>query len=252
MKTILPEIFSQGKKISAILSMPTHPEPSKVVIMLHGGPGGNKTGPGKIFETMALLLADSGIGSIRFDFLGEGESEGRYQDMTFAKQRSEYQQVLRFARGYGFQSIGVLAESFGAATAIAEYSYDVSCLGLLWPTIDLADTSFKDYLTPSRLKELAASGVITDGQIRIGAAFIDELMNQGNILHLVGKISSPTTIFHGNADREVPIAQSVAIYDRLSQPKKLTILDGAGHAIDDPKLLPSIADSLIDWFTQHL
>jgi hypothetical protein len=252
MKVIEPKIQKDGKIISTIVSLPDGMDHPSVVIMLHGGPGGRKTGPGRIYETLTETLVKKGIATIRFDFLGEGDSDGKYVDMTFAGQRAEYQQILHYARANRFGSIGLLAESYGGATAVAEYSYDIKCLGLLWPTIDLLDTSFNAYVTPDRLSELAQNGLITDGDFQIGREFIRELQEEGNVLHHVSKIIAPTIIIHGNADNEVPYQQSQAIFDRLSEPKKLWIIKGAGHAIDDPKLLPNIEKQLSEWFTKYL
>lgn len=252
MKIVEPNITKDGKRLSTVVSLPDSAENPSVVIMLHGGPDGRKIGPGNIYETLTEDLVSRGIGTIRFDFLGEGDSEGNYVDMTFAGQRAEYQKVLFYARSQGFKSIGLLAESYGGATAVAEYTYDIRCLGLLWPTIDLLDTSFNVYLEPERLVELEEKGEISDGDIRIGKEFIRELQQEGNVLHHVCKITAPTILIHGDADEEVPYQQSQAIYARLSEPKKITIVEGAGHAISDPAILPSIQAALSDWFVQHL
>ena len=252
MKIVEPKIYKDGKEISTVLSLPEGVENPSVVIMLHGGPGGKKTGPGRIYETLTDTLVKKGVATIRFDFLGEGDSSGNYVDMTFAGQRAEYQCVLHYVRTNGFGSIGLIAESYGGTTAVAEYSYDIKCLGLLWPTIDLLDTSFNTYLSPDKLSELDQKGFITDGDIQIGREFIRELQEEGNVLHHVNKIDAPTIIIHGDTDDEVPYQQSQAIHSRLAVPKKLWIVEGAGHAIDDPNLLPSIEDELSKWFIQYL
>lgn len=252
MKIIEPKIQKDGKSISTIVSLPDGVDQPNVVIMLHGGPGGRKIGPGRIYETLTETLVNNRIATIRFDFLGEGDSDGKYADMTFSGQRAEYQQVLQYARDSGFKHIGLLAESYGGATAVAEYSYDIKCLGLLWPTIDLKNTSFNVYLTPERLSELARNGIITDGDFQIGGEFIRELQEEGNILHHASRITAPTIIIHGNADNEVPYQQSLAIFDKIGEPKKLWIIEGAGHAIDDPNLLPEIETLLSEWFTKYL
>lgn len=252
MKVVEPKILKDGKLLSTIVTLPENVDNPNVVIMLHGGPGGRKIGPGRIYETLSYSLVKKGIGTIRFDFLGEGDSEGKYADMTFAGQRAEYRQILQYARTNGFGNIGLLAESYGGATAVAEYTNDIKCLGLLWSTIDLIDTSFNIYLTPERLTELEHNGVITDGDFQIGKEFIRELQEEGNVLHHVDKVTAPTLLIHGNADNEVPYQQSQAIFERLSEPKKLWIIEGAGHAIDDPKLLPGIEKEVLDWFTTYM
>ena len=143
-----PTILKDGKKISTVVMLPDGVANPNVVIMVHGGPGGSKSGPGGLFELLTPRLIERNIGTVRFDFLGEGESEGDYVDMTFSGQRGEYQQVLHYARSQEFGKLGVLGDSYGGATAIAEYSYDIECLGLVWPCIDLLATSFNTYLAP--------------------------------------------------------------------------------------------------------
>lgn len=252
MKTINPVILKDEKKIYTVVSLPDTPGNYPVVIMVHGGPGGSKSGPGNLFGLLTDILVSKNIGTIRFDFLGEGDSDGDYVDMTFANQRAEYLKVLDYARQQGYKKLGLLGDSYGGATAIAEFSNDIKCLALVWPTIDLLDTSFKTYLSSEKLNELNQNGFIKEGEKRIGKEFIKELQGSKNILHQVRNINVPTLIIHGNADVEVPYHQSEAIYEQLSEPKKLIIIEGGGHAITDADKQPMIIENIVDWFVKYM
>lgn len=61
--------------------------------MAHGGPGGDKRGPLGLFDVLAEKLeAELGLSSLRFGFLGYGESDGTPLDMTL-RSRAEWRGV---------------------------------------------------------------------------------------------------------------------------------------------------------------
>jgi fermentation-respiration switch protein FrsA (DUF1100 family) len=66
---------------------------------------------------------------------------------------------------------------------------------------------------------------------------------------------SPRAIMwlHGDADERVSMEESVSMYDKASEPKKLVILPGLGHSdiISGPGLDQSIPH-IKDWFAKHL
>ncbi|WP_057461541.1 alpha/beta fold hydrolase [Pseudovibrio sp. POLY-S9] len=66
-------------------------ENAPIAILLHGFTGTRDELPVKeteegVFSRMARLLAESGVSSLRIDFRGSGESDGKWEDTTFSGQ----------------------------------------------------------------------------------------------------------------------------------------------------------------------
>jgi dienelactone hydrolase len=63
------EIDSDGWKLVGILNVPEAPRPVPAVVLCHQGLGNKHD-----YDTLALLLAERGVGSLRLDLRGHGES----------------------------------------------------------------------------------------------------------------------------------------------------------------------------------
>ena len=140
-----------GDALAMVLATPSRERARGVVVMLHGGPGGQKDGPDGLYYGLAGALGTEGIASLRFDFRGVGESGGRYRDMTIERQTAEYEAVCSLARAWGFARLGVVGESYGATIALrsAQAKLDVVCL--LWPAVYFLDGTFSPFVVPEKV-----------------------------------------------------------------------------------------------------
>lgn len=69
---ILVAVYHAAQAISSSIPL---------VIMCHGF-GGDKSGRGRVLVSLSEILSKAGIASLRFDFLGSGDSEGSLSDVT--------------------------------------------------------------------------------------------------------------------------------------------------------------------------
>src|ERR1700730_7492286 len=67
------------------------------VILFHGFTG-NKLEPHRLFLKISRALEQLGFACFRFDFLGSGESDGNFEDMTVSKEISEGNAILDWVR----------------------------------------------------------------------------------------------------------------------------------------------------------
>ncbi|NTF57366.1 alpha/beta fold hydrolase [Agrobacterium rhizogenes] len=80
-----------GQKVIGTLSTIDSNPKAPVVVMFHGFGGSRDELPIKdtkdgVFSRSARLLAESGYASLRIDFRGSGESDGKWADTTFSRQ----------------------------------------------------------------------------------------------------------------------------------------------------------------------
>lgn len=77
---------------------------------------GKKDSP--LLENLANDLEAAGIASIRFDFNGHGESEGRFQDMTVPNEIEDAKKVFNFVKDMNrFSSISIAGHSQGGVVS---------------------------------------------------------------------------------------------------------------------------------------
>jgi pimeloyl-ACP methyl ester carboxylesterase len=224
------------------------------VVMVHGL-GGSKAGPADLFTKLAERLAQQEIGSLRFDMLGEGESDGNYADVTLDRQTDQLEAVLRFARDMAFyERIGVVAESLGAVSVLrqTEWPKDLKTAVLLWPAIEPEGTSLVEYLTHERVREAERAGFLLDGSRKIDVTLVRELLIATESLEAdLRDVPVPVLLIHGKADSEVPYLQSVRAQEILPD-AKLVLVPDAGHGMRRPQEQEDVITEAVAWMAQRL
>lgn len=225
---------------------------NRLAVLVHGGPEGNKDGPNDLFKNLAHSLGVAGIDTVRFDFRGQGESEGDYIDMTMAEQRRDFSAVLVAAANRGYTTIAAVGESFGATCVLGSYQRQFKSLVLLWPAIYLLDKCFRPFLEGEYQKQLARQGYIQVGKDRIGRSFLEELVQVDNLEDKLRQVNVPTLLIHGNQDTEVPFTQSVKANEILPSPKKLIIVPGGDHCLRRPAEQNIVINEVVTWLSSYL
>ena len=90
-------------------------EQCPLVILMHGLRG---TKNSHMIELLANILAEKGIASIRFDFNGCGESEGKFEDMTVESEIGDEKARYKYERQWDYvDRISLLGHSQGGGVA---------------------------------------------------------------------------------------------------------------------------------------
>ncbi|MBQ4832074.1 alpha/beta fold hydrolase [Pseudoalteromonas sp. MMG010] len=126
-KLLIP---GENHKIPAILTLPQHSKNQKlpIVIMLHGT-ASQKNEVGDLYVKLAQRLAAQGIASVRFDFIGSGESDVDYRKYNLKSAVSDVVSVYQFIKSrsdinnknvhlVGFSQGGLIAQLSATTTQI--------------------------------------------------------------------------------------------------------------------------------------
>jgi hypothetical protein len=230
------------------------PGPRRLAILLHGGPAGDKDGPEALYADLAKHLAEVGICSVRFDFRGCGQSTGRYRDMTIDRQVAELAAVRRFVdTKLKVSSVAMVGESYGATIGIRGLEAGYQAVVLLWPCIWLLDGAFESYVTPDKMRAAEADGYIVEDGEEIGIDFLRELVevqDVGRALRDFG--SAPTLFIHGEADTEVPFAQSVRAAELVTGPTRLVPVPDGDHCLVEPGEREIVYRETVAWLREYL
>ncbi len=244
---------NDGTRLSYILTRASNAtQNEKIVIMLHGGPDGCKDGPNGIFIKLSESLCKEGIDSIRFDFTGEGESDGDYVNTTINSQKDDFYMIYDEVKRLGYKKIGIVGESFGATCALGVYDNSFSAVVLLWPAIYLLDNCFAPYYQDPYKTQLKTLGHIIVGKKRVGDKFLKELIEIDNLEKNVRQIQAPTLLIHGDTDEEVPYTQSIRAEKLLKHPKRLVIVRNGMHGLKRSHEQELVIRETIKWLTTYM
>jgi pimeloyl-ACP methyl ester carboxylesterase len=215
-----------GTSIPAVLTAPSedYSAVKRWIIMLHGITVSKDEHQG-FYRRLARLLARNGVGSVRFDFRGHGDSAVPASGFTVSSQIMDALTVVNWTCStVGSSRVTFLGTSFGSPPAIvvSEILADrVESLVLLAPVIDYERT-FVEPETPwglenfgsRRLREgLLGRPLKIEQDFELSPALIFEMLTLDPQRPLT-RISSRIFLLHGDKDEMVPFAASQACANR--------------------------------------
>ena len=242
-----------GRYVSAILSRPS-PNATGVVVLCHGFLSNKNSTTNK---TLTRMLNEAGLATFRFDFFGQGESEGPFEDITVTRSVGQAHGSIDFVRSQGYENIGLVGSSFGGLVAILTTAQrqDIACLALKCPVVDFAE-EFRLEFGPGELARWQSTDTIPNlmggaGRIRLKYEMYEDCLR--NIAYEpASKIVAPTLIVQGARDELVPLHQSQRLLEALGGQKRLDLLPEADHQFTRGEDFRAMTGAIHDWLTGHL
>lgn len=220
-------------KISAIVVKPEIKAEQKVpmVIICHGFTG-NKNEP--LLNAISDSLRNDGIASIRFDFDGHGQSDGKFEDMTVPKEIEDAKAVYDYVASLPYVSqVGIAGHSQGGVVASMTAGIltdkDIKAVALLAPAVVLRDDALRGmcmgkYYNPH---DVPAEGVELWGGRVLGRDYIRSAQTLP-IYATSAYYHGPALIVHGTYDVVVPYTYGER-YHNMWDCSEYYPIDGADH-----------------------
>lgn len=220
--------------LSAIVQTPELKtnEKCQMVILCHGF-GGTKDENGGMMKAFADTLQTLGYATIRFDFNGHGESEGRFQDMTVLNEIEDLKCVYNYASKLDFVAgISFVGHSQGGVVVsmtAGEMGADkVRRVVLLAPAAVLRDDAlrgntfgkFYDPINPPAEIPLHGNQILGGEYVRTARDL--------KIYDVACQYTGPVCLIHGTDDRIAPYSYGER-YDRQYQNSEFHLLDLDDH-----------------------
>jgi pimeloyl-ACP methyl ester carboxylesterase len=233
---------------------------------LHGGGAGAGLGPTVILchgmmsskegtkqKAFAHAFEESGLSVLRFDFSFCGESEGKFEEITFTQEVDDLRSAVRWVREKGARSIGLLGSSMGGAVAILYASEDPEVAALVTLAAVATPARLADRMDDLKRKtrEWKEQGYVLGAEGEPGERFAEDARRQ-DVLGAARGLSAPLLVLHGSADEVVSVEDAHAIHASAGGGKTLKILPGVDHRFTQPGALEEALDLARAWFQKHL
>lgn len=239
-----------GVKLCGILS---NPGSEKVVVLAHGTGSTKDRIP---YVNLERSLNAKGIATLRFDFFGHGESEGKFEDLTMTEAIKDVLAAIKFAKTKGFREIGLMGCSFGGMASImaASQSKDLCVLALKCPVSDYMQV-FTGLPEDYPLEQWKNNGFIyyvnaENKKFRLNYTYFLDVIKI-NVYAAAKNITIPTLIVHGDADDVVPVEQSKKTASLIKN-CKLEIIPKAGHDFSGPGQFEKMQKLIADFLVKYL
>lgn len=204
---------------------------------------------------ISRALAAAGIGVLRFDFAGVGQSEAREGGLGIASSVADLSAAIAAMTDAGMAPALLVGHSFGAAAVLAAAA-DA-------PTVEAVVAIAAPLGADRILRAIGAGNAAPDDtggvqSVRISgrdfllsATFADEL-DACPPLSSAAKLGRPLLLLHSPADAVAGFEDALAFYAAAAQPKSLVALDGADHLLTRQQDGDFAANIISAWAQRYL
>ena len=182
---------------------------------------------------ISRALVERGIGVLRFDFTGLGESEGDFAETNFSSNLDDLVAAADFLRGEVAAPELLIGHSLGGAAvlAAADRIPEVKAVATLGAPSDTAHLSESLRSKAPELESAATAEVQLAGRsFQIQRQLLEDLDGH-NLAERIAALGRPLLILHSPVDEIVDIDHARRIYKAARHPKSFVALDGADHLL---------------------
>jgi len=205
---------------------------------------------------IARTLAGQGIGVLRFDFAGIGESDGEFHETSFASNIEDIAAACSAMAESGRPVSLLVGHSLGGAAVLAAAGEckTVRAVATINSPFDVAHALSQ--FAPDDLAAIERDGIadvhLAQRPFRVSRELVDSLRMQDQGRR-IASLHRPLLILHAPTDSSVSIDHATQIYAAARHPKSFLSLDKADHLLSRKEdaaraatLIAAWADAYVD------
>ncbi|MGH9382607.1 MAG: bifunctional alpha/beta hydrolase/OsmC family protein [Thermoanaerobaculia bacterium] len=204
---------------------------------------------------ISRALAEHGLGVLRFDFTGLGESEGDFAGTGFESNVEDLEAAAAYLASEHAPPRLLVGHSLGGAAVLKAAGRmpdvrAVATIGAPSTTEHLRQTLLE---AAPELESAERAEVHLGGRrFTVGRELLEDLM-QERLLEVVRELRRPLLIFHSPVDNVVGIEHAANLYAAARHPKSFIALDGADHLLLEREADAAfVADILAAWASRYV
>jgi alpha-beta hydrolase superfamily lysophospholipase len=199
-------------------------------------------------------LASEGIGMLRFDNLGLGDSEGDWGDGSFSHKVDDTAQAVRYMDESGRAVRLLVGHSFGGAAVISaahqvEYVRAVVSIGAPYEPAHVERNY--DALVERILGDGEAPFLIGGTALTLRRHFIEDV-RAADLRERIRTLRRALLVMHSPTDNTVGIANASKIFQAARHPRSFVSLEGADHLLTEGNQAQRAARIISAWADPYL
>jgi len=237
--------------LTGTLHRPEQGDGGKAVVLGHCFTCTRHTG---ILRRVAGELTQRGFIALRFDFSGNGQSQGDFADSTYSKQISEMQTAMALVERKGARWIGLAGHSMGALIAFLTAVEIGKAAAVCTLAGRLAGMNASSFLTPEQRRKLRDRGRVSFRSRGRELILTDQFFKdakQFDPARALADFRRPLLIVHGSEDEIIPVQEATGAHERGGENVELEIIPGADHMFGRTQDAEKVARMVAQWFQTH-
>ena len=199
-------------------------------------------------------LAREGIGMLRFDNLGLGDSEGDWGDGSFSNKIADTTQAARFMNGTGREVRLLVGHSFGGAAVISA-AHDLDTVRAVVSVGAPYDPGHVEHNYDALAERIMADGeapfLIGGKALTLRRHFIEDV-READLREQIRTLRRALLVMHSPTDNTVGIANASEIFRTARHPRSFVSLEGADHLLTGPNQAKRAARIISAWADPYL
>ncbi len=205
-------------------------------------------------RNISRALTGHGLGVLRFDFTGLGDSEGDFADTNFSSNVSDLHDACAWLSEQHQAPTMLIGHSLGGAAVLAA----ASSMPSVEAVVTIAAPAHPEHVTA--MFEGSAEAIEREGEAEVKLAgrtfkitrqLLDDLAQDGHD-DKIRNLRAALLVFHSPTDQTVGIDNARKIYDAARHPKSFISLDGADHLMSDRRDSKYVGSMIAAWAERHL
>src|SRR5688572_14616841 len=204
---------------------------------------------------IARALASVGIGVLRFDFTGLGDSEGSFSDASFSLNVQDLVCAADAMETAGMPPRLLIGHSLGGSAMLAAAGRIASAHAIATIAAPFDVSQVLHLLDPEGLARLETEGQalvqVVGRPMAVGKVFVDDLRRHDPGAHIAA-LRRPLLLLHAPQDRTVDIENATRIFLAARHPKSFVSLDDADHLLSKREDAEQVARLIATWAARYL
>jgi putative redox protein len=242
---------AQGERLAGLLELPSQSKTRAMALFAHCFTCGKDIAAA---SRIGRALAKHGIGVLRFDFTGLGNSDGDFGNTSFSSNIEDLLAAGQFLEEHHEAPRMVIGHSLGGAAVLAAaqrmpFVEAVATIGAP------ATANHVQHLFDSKAGEIRERGEaevsLAGRKFNVKSQMLDDLVKWNSPDH-IGNLRKALIIFHSPVDQVVDISEAATIYQAAKHPKSFISLDKADRLLTSAVDAEYVADTLVAWSSRYL
>ncbi len=240
-----------GETLAARLELPLDQEPRAFAIFAHCFTCSKNL---NAVVHISRALAAQGIGVLRFDFTGLGESSGEFADTNFSSNVADLVAAADYLEAEHSAPELLVGHSLGGAAVLAAAARldGVRAVATIGAPSEPAHVERLFRAGRTEIETTGEAEVDIGGRsFRIKKQFLDDI-SEACSEEAIGRLSASLLICHSPVDEIVDISNAERIYRAARHPKSFLSLDRANHLLTDSSDSQYVGLVLAAWADRYL
>ncbi len=240
-----------GEKLAAHLDLPSDRAAMAYALFAHCFTCNKNY---KAIANISRTLAREGIGVLRFDFTGLGESEGDFADTDFSSNVADLVAAADFLKNEYEAPKILIGHSLGGAAVLQAAAPIPSSVAVVTIAAPAEPTYVLRALgrTKERIEARGEAEVTIGGRtFKIKKQFLDDL-EQTHMQETIRQLNRALLVFHSARDNVVGIDNALQIFEAARHPKGFISLDQADHLLSNQDDSLYVASLIAVWARKYI